>query len=198
METIQVKVIDDDLEFFSPIAESWAKCVQEYVTVWDGSDLPYWYNERANVSILAGGAWRSGFTAIEEYQVEKIACEQPARGRNDIFITDAEFSISIEAKVAYPDISQLELARKQMEFALSAAVVDAGNVQVTDLKAGAAFIAPHSKGRPATQNEINDFVALVVESRVGLVAYCCPGLAQSLPSHDGKYYPLVALLLQRA
>ena len=34
-------------------------------------DVPWWYNERTDVSILAGGVWRSGGRALEEFSGTK-------------------------------------------------------------------------------------------------------------------------------
>jgi len=33
--------------------------------------VPWWYNERANLSVLAGGIWRSGGHAFEEFSGDK-------------------------------------------------------------------------------------------------------------------------------
>jgi hypothetical protein len=35
------------------------------------NDVPWWYNERANLSVFAGGVWRSGGHAFEEFSDKK-------------------------------------------------------------------------------------------------------------------------------
>jgi hypothetical protein len=35
------------------------------------NDVPWWYNERANLSVFAGGVWRSGGHAFEEFSGTK-------------------------------------------------------------------------------------------------------------------------------
>jgi hypothetical protein len=107
-----ISISSESLQPLEPVLHSWLTCTQRYIDVWDGDDLPYWYNEQANVSILAGAAWKADWTAIEEYQISKIATEASEQttliGRNDLYIANEQHGFCIEAKVAYVDISQVQ------------------------------------------------------------------------------------------
>lgn len=55
---------------WSPLMEEWLLLIERFSRV--SSDASYLYNERANVSLLAGAAWRCGRVALEEFSHEKI------------------------------------------------------------------------------------------------------------------------------
>jgi hypothetical protein len=50
----------------------WITNNKDLVRSWRG-DLPWWYNERASISVLAGAAWGTGGLAFEEYSEDKKA-----------------------------------------------------------------------------------------------------------------------------
>lgn len=64
---MSVIIESQPLQPLEPVLRTWIECVRQYVAVWGGEDLPYWYNEQSNVSVLCGAAWRAGWTALEEY-----------------------------------------------------------------------------------------------------------------------------------
>jgi len=54
------------------ILMKWLNCIARVADSWvQFGDLPWWYNERADISILAGAVWKSGELAIEEFVSEK-------------------------------------------------------------------------------------------------------------------------------
>lgn len=67
---------------------------------------PYWFNERASVSLLAAAAWRLGWVGVEAFSTRKVLAqredpEQPIHrhGRCDLFLqSPAGASFAIEAK----------------------------------------------------------------------------------------------------
>ncbi|MCL9802366.1 hypothetical protein [Pseudomonas sp. AKS31] len=187
------------LESLRPVLLSWINCVQRYIDVWDADDLPYWYNEQANVSILAGAAWKADWTAIEEYQVRKIANEgtEPysSIGRNDLYIANENHGWSIEAKVSYVPIDNRERARTQINEKCTWAIRDANRVHYDEPRLGAVFVAPYSAGEPANVTQIQMFRKMLLEIPCAAIAWVAPGRAQKTHSHDGRYYPMVALIL---
>lgn len=197
-----VRISCPTLEPLEPVLHSWITCTQRYINVWDGDDLPYWYNEQANVSILAGAAWKADWSAIEEYQISKIATEANERtsliGRNDLYIADDNNGFCIEAKVAYVPIDNLAYARDRIMDKCKLATVDAGRLDYSEPKLGAVFIAPYSLDRPASSEQIQAFQIMLQALPNDALAWICPDNAQKTPSHDDKRYPMVALLLLNA
>lgn len=189
-----IAVAHEKLIPFQPILEEWTKCVQEYIDCWEGGDLPYWYNERANVSVLAGAAWRAGFTAIEEYQIKKqgVASDKDSNGRNDLYITDKSFGIAIEAKVIFPKIDELE---SQISIAIKNAIADVKKIKEVDgHRAGVVFIAPYTKSI-ATDEQVKFFSQHIAAiNNADAYAFIYPQ-TNNPKSHDEKYYSCVAVLV---
>ncbi|MEK1941642.1 MAG: hypothetical protein AAAB16_14830 [Pseudomonas sp.] len=187
------------LQPLSPVLRSWIACVQRYIDVWDGDDLPYWYNERANISILAGAAWKADWTAIEEYQITKVATEASQQGtsigRNDLYVANEIYGFCIEAKVAYVDIEDLNTAKKHIVGRCSQAIFDAGRLDYDEPRLGAVFVAPYSVGVEASEEQIRLFQESILTCDSQALAWLTPTNAMKTASHDNKYYPMVALML---
>jgi hypothetical protein len=108
-----------------PVFKNWNATIIEYCEAWrqakaphSYSDVPYYYNERANLSLLAAAFWKSGWIALEEYSAEKEyrnskppgkgpvskkrGTKERARGRADLLVTkgckDGSTDVQIEAK----------------------------------------------------------------------------------------------------
>jgi hypothetical protein len=194
-----ISISSESLQPLEPVLHSWLTCTQRYIDVWDGDDLPYWYNEQANVSILAGAAWKADWTAIEEYQISKIATEASEQttliGRNDLYIANEQHGFCIEAKVAYVDISQVQSAANHIAVRRDKAIHDARRVDCQEPRLGAVFVAPYSIGTEATDQQIRDFQQEILKLDCQALAWVTPTNAQKTRSHDNRYYPLVALLL---
>jgi hypothetical protein len=97
----------------SQLLAAWVEAVLRYDEIMvgdtgEGGDCCWWYNERANVSVLAGAAWAKGWVALEEYSTLKRA-EVPtsgvddedgsdARGRVDLYVSTRDKDYAFEAK----------------------------------------------------------------------------------------------------
>lgn len=88
------------LSELKPVLRQWAKLTNKYCAR-TRNDNPYWYNERANVSLLAGAAWRLGFVALEEYLTSKrpldLKTAMNTRCRADLYV-GGKSEFEIEAK----------------------------------------------------------------------------------------------------
>jgi hypothetical protein len=85
------------LHSWVPIIEAWAKNHWRYVDAAGTRDVPWWYRERPNLSVLAGAFWQTGGVALEEYRNEKWGAQHP--GRADLWAaTSDQYEYSIEAK----------------------------------------------------------------------------------------------------
>lgn len=199
MEQATVRIVDPDLSFLSSILHNWNTCISLYTNFFDGEDLPYWYNERANVSVLAGAAWRSGFAALEEYQSKKLRPEgNDLNGRNDLYITNQHDDVYVEAKVLYADISEPTLFEEKARKALAEAVVDAKKLTEGERRVGAVFMVPYSQNKNASRGQISEFVGFICQFNCSATACCVPANSQAASSHDNRYYPAAALLLNRS
>lgn len=89
-------VVDKDVEFLVPVLEQWVKINRDYIEQSDNRDNYYWFNERANLSALAGAVWKSGGFASEEYSARKG--ENNSSGRIDLFFQYAKHEVICEAK----------------------------------------------------------------------------------------------------
>jgi hypothetical protein len=76
-----LKEFNSDSHLITALVEGWIEASIKYLRK-APEDLPYLYNERADVSLLCAGAWMKGFVAIEEY----ISLKDDKLGRPDIFI----------------------------------------------------------------------------------------------------------------
>jgi hypothetical protein len=82
-----------------PIIKGWHKAMRRYSHAHDEDDAGYYHNERANISLLAAGAWLSGKCALEEYASDKYRSNKKAKGRVDLYICkDKKENAEIEAK----------------------------------------------------------------------------------------------------
>ena len=95
---IKLKINDKKLKWFEPVLSQWLLLNREYIERYDCNDSLYWYNERTNISSLAGAVWRSGGYVLEEYSAKKGKGRSMKNGRVDLFIDYANNHIICEAK----------------------------------------------------------------------------------------------------
>jgi hypothetical protein len=71
-------------KLLKPVVDGWHKAMRHYAEIHKGDDdAGYFYNERANISFLAAGAWLSGGGALEEYVSSKYRSRKKSSGRVD-------------------------------------------------------------------------------------------------------------------
>jgi hypothetical protein len=86
---------------FKRVFEQWMKINTRLANEWaEFNDAPWWYNERASLSLLAGAVWVCGGTAFEEYAADKKNLAQRLRykGRSDIYFVLGDKHFVAEAK----------------------------------------------------------------------------------------------------
>lgn len=74
---------------------------------WPDDDAPWWYNERASVSQLAGAIWRcrpriKPAWVLEEFSVERSVDDRRGYGRCDLLIDLGKLRLITEAKQLWP------------------------------------------------------------------------------------------------
>ena len=112
---IGVKV-NSALRGLRPLLVEWTALLEEYCIAHRYDDNPWFYNERATLSTLAGAAWRlEGWTALEEYSTKKWGGNQKKgsvdagklrAGRCDLFVAHRSAAFALEAKQAWQPIGQ--------------------------------------------------------------------------------------------
>jgi hypothetical protein len=90
---------DSRLAFLKPVIASMFRIIDRYIHL-QRPDRPYFYNERATVSILAGGLWQShpDNLVLEEFGEEKTRDSGRYKGRADIWFQLGKECCYVEAK----------------------------------------------------------------------------------------------------
>lgn len=141
-----------ELKGLRPLLEEWLNVLADACQSDGYEDNPWWYNERASLSTLAGAAWRlKGWQALEEFSVAKrgyppksgIGDRQGRRGRCDLYIADhRRHTYGIEAKQAWQTMGE-KGRRDHIARAMDLAKTDAGNLHshMVKFRLGATFTA---------------------------------------------------------
>ena len=109
----------------------WVNVIDELAKRWQKDrDVPWWYNERADLSTLAAGIWRSGGHALEEFSTEKRKIGETTgrlfgnyTGRLDMYFeTAGGANFYVECKscwsgIGQPGVKQVNRIRKLLEVA---------------------------------------------------------------------------------
>lgn len=191
-----VEIVNPKLSGLKPLLKGWTRLIVEYAETFD--EPPYWCNERADVSILAGAAWRVGGMCLEEFSAEKGTKSEKWKGRADLFIRLGQTNYSVEAKRLYVSLKPSPSVKGVAE-SLEAAHRDAVacDDQQADFRIGIAFAVPYVKeDRPVTPRLFNAFLDSVRGIRHDFLAW---QFLQTAPKtqvwHDDGYrHPGVILL----
>ncbi|MDR2364820.1 MAG: hypothetical protein LBD68_03070 [Zoogloeaceae bacterium] len=188
----------DALSPLKPILQKWAELVIRYSNAFAGKDACYWYNERANIGVLAAAAWQAEgekWLALEEYGTQK----RHGVGRCDLYVANKTVSFAVEAKLAWQNIGdRVSAPYQQISEKWGQAWTDTGELHKdeADHRVLACFIAPRF---PASGKDVN-----LAEWREGLarefspdaLAWVFPESSASLRNSRQRIYPGVCLLLQ--
>jgi len=104
VQAIQGKHVPD-LRLLARTLESWIGTTTRIAKAWQPDDAPWWYNERALLSIFAGAVWLARGIAFEEFRAEKRVPGKRTRalylGRQDLFIQIGKNVFLAESKVVW-------------------------------------------------------------------------------------------------
>src|SRR5579883_2670135 len=104
MERTIAGIHEPRLRGLRPVLKRWIALNKEVASAWQGSDVPWWYSERACLSIFAGAVWRGGHIVLEEYSTDKKSSRGRRRlyaGRNDIYFRVGSTDYIGEAKAKW-------------------------------------------------------------------------------------------------
>jgi len=192
-------LLSKSLAHWQPLLEEWLLMIERYCSVVE-QDAPYWYNERATTSLLAGAAWRCGGIALEEFQTEKqTEGEERIKGRADLRLVIADNWDSIEAKVSYLSDSH---DTPRVVTRLEQACEDVKKVPKAEdeLRIGVLFCCPEisvSDYGPVDM-KLETFRAALMSIKNDAFAWCFPAITRELTPASGQYkdyrYPGLFLL----
>ena len=159
-------------------------------------DTPWWYNERALVSLFAGAVWRCGGDAFEEFSNEKRRSRKIGNGRIDLWFTVGKGEFNAEAKQSWLYSDQEKRSRSLIAEARANAVADA-NRCIPDGRTRLAMIFAiglvPKKPRADLDEQIARLVTLSHEIKADATAWVFPALAKLLTSTDGYILPGITL-----
>lgn len=193
-------ILSSEFEFMRGLLERWCDYIKKYTDVFDGDDLPYWYNERANVGVLASAAWASDFIALEEFQIEKKLKKKSRKGRCDLYVCSSnDEDAFIEAKVLFHSI-QSDYQSK-IDSKLAEALDDVAQVcNDSNRNMGAVFVCPYCKHTESDNidSEITKFISVIENIEAPIKAWVFPREAQKSQSTHKipRSYFGVALLMK--
>lgn len=189
------------LKHWIPLFEEWFLGIERYCRLTD-EDAPYWYNERANISLLAGAAWRCGWVALEEFSCEKKNRGQKKKpGRSDLWMmSDFDTEELVESKYRWMALRSpkfVELAEQTIDSACR----DVKKVRDTGWPTGVAFLCLHlpEKYESEIDTKIREAIRKAIEVPHDAIAWCFPRSTRKLTMDGGKrLFPGIILIARKA
>lgn len=190
-----------------PVFREWIKGITEIAEEWEPSrDAPWWYNERASLSVFAGAVWRAGGFCFEEYRDEKRATRGKRRrykrlysGRVDIYFSWAGFEFIGEAKYVWSGFSQKNAKPSdRLTDYLYWACRDIRRTHPHgQRRLGILFAMPYFRKQYGSKinQKLDAWVDMLGNLETSAYAWVFPRCARYL-SYDGKVYPGVAVLIR--
>lgn len=212
-----VHVSTPDLPVLRPLLASWTQAVLRYCKFQGHEDNPWWFNERASLSTLAGAAWSlPGWAALEEYSTQKrgvvpskkVDDGELRNGRCDLFVRNKNHHFAVEAKQVWQSIGAQTDGVINVHKGMKKAWKDAGDLQLeeADHRLAATFVVPYLPPRALKTKHphefVNDWLAsepFAVKGRVpAAVAYVFPQRWENYVGETNKRaFPGVVLVIEQ-
>jgi hypothetical protein len=139
--------IQGSLKLLKPVLSTWQELMSP--KFWNyANDAPWWYNERALLSLFAGAVWKCRGWAFEEFTANKWkttrrGSRKKGRGRGDIMFGIGKVDFVTEAKQCWPILGpKPEKALKTIEKTMSKAQADASRLPYYGKRLGIVFVTP--------------------------------------------------------
>lgn len=193
----EVMIRDRALEPLRRVLETWIEINVKLRRQWAPvGDCPWWYNERASLSLLAGAAWRLGGYAFEEFADRKVMQGRRAPGRIDIEFRVGRSSFKAEAKHRWLSMGD-GCSFDSVVEAIEAARGDVKKVKPWKARRLAIVFAapsfPRSRADEA-RKRIDSFVRGAKGIKAGAVAWVFPDLPGPLAKRS--HYPGTAVWIR--
>jgi hypothetical protein len=137
---------NDRLRYLVPVINGWGEALKRDAK--SEPDPAYCFDERANLSILAAGAWLSGATALEEFAAPKGWGTSKSNGRIDLYVGLKNHDVEIEAKRKFYRAGCTDkVLTNIVKTKVKAAVKDAKKDYGAKRQLGCVFFLPEFKKR---------------------------------------------------
>jgi hypothetical protein len=174
---------------------------------WDyKNDAPWWYNERALLSLFAGAVWKCKGWAFEEFTTDKRRITKrgnlkAGKGRGDIIFGIGKANFVAEAKQCWPIIGRksdnsLGNIAKAMKIAQS----ETSRLPAHGKRLGIVFVTPrlHETNIPYADEILQTFTKGLRKIKNTTLAWSFPAEKRTLNGKDGFRYPGIVLLIKRS
>jgi hypothetical protein len=195
---------------------AWTKVVLRYCALHKHEGNPWWANERASLSTLAGAAWSlDNWCALEEFSTkkrskipkDKVDDGGLTNGRCDLYLSTSRTSYAVEAKQAWQSIGAKAMGCNIIRRGMRSAWKDAGAISIDEAKHrfAATFIVPYVTGALAKKHDVRKLVddwlsnVKIQQSGKGTLAYAYvfPGNWKGFASdRTANVFPGVMLVLE--
>ncbi len=189
-------------DHWASICEEWLLLIERYVRVEEDADASYLYNEMADVAVLAGAAWRTGFVGLTETQIEKGVKYRPKHwGRADLYIANEKIGEFVEAKHRKFTLRARDIEgvfREGSEKAYEDARSTSGSAEY--FTTGICFFS--AKFPESQLKESDDALEAAIENAIEtakslnphIMAWCFPERSRKLDRGDGYRWPGTIML----
>lgn len=167
-------------------------------------DAPWWYNERASLSLFAGAIWRSGGWVFEEFSTKRRVAKGRSKYRSSLGRCDIMFGIGKEqfigeAKQCWPNLSKgIDAGLKEVEQFLEKALKQTSQLPADGFeKMAIVFVTPriHQSKNKHIGERIRQFTTQLRREEDLTVKTFFPKKGHEVRER-GYIYPGVALLIK--
>jgi hypothetical protein len=207
-----VRVKSQSLSDLYPMLRKYLQLNMLIAHEWQWKDVPWRFNERPNLSLLAAATWKTGGIAFEEYATKKRhhsnRLNRPTiyRGRKDLYLKIGSREFDLEAKnLKINGFLDPQKSRGQIVKRFNQAIHDAEkNKSDGRRRLAALFVAPRFvlKDTEFHDRHIRDWLKALSKIHYSTCAWIFPSRARRSPlrnktrNYPGHVYPGVVLLLK--
>lgn len=196
-EYSMVKIRNKKFQTLKPLLNEWVRLHKLYSKI-DDKDSLYWYNERANLSVLAGAAYRCNEFSLEEVGIDKERGGDKWRGRCDLLFTWGKKDYAIESKQKFVSLGdRAKNSSVHIKKSLEDARREAVEVKTAaDHYIGLVFAIPYIPKEQSKDTErlLKRFIDEIDEVDYDIMAYVFPNSYRSLKNEHGYLYPGIVLI----
>ena len=201
------EVVADGRSPLCAILEEWIRTNIDMARRWNGMDVPWWYNERASLSIFAGAVWRAGGIVLEEYSDTKFVVgprstqRKAKEGRCDCYFYVGTVEYIAEAKWGYSGAtSKGSSPIPHIEDLLGAAISAASELRKNgQYRLAIAFVTPYFKAKFKGQEDklIGAWVRKIRSVKADAMAWVFPKGSRGMQYRRGwDYCPGAAVFIR--
>ncbi len=187
------------LGFLKGVLRQWVATNIRFVREWNhNDDLPWWYNERASLSVLAGAVWQKGGLAFEEFMTDKRKKRRSTySGRCDLYLKIRQHEFIAEAKQCWSVAAQItDKTTACIEQRLRDACMDIRKCPAYgQRKLGVLFAGIAKSEKTGVDQYVEQWVAALKRVDYSCCAWVFPQRSRGA-SFNSVFYPGLALLIR--